>query len=194
LPHDEVTFVCGVPATSVARTCLDLSGGCEYRTLRTMIKRAEFKGLIDAEAITAILDRYPRRRGRRTLARIAAGYALEAGPTMSPLEDDLIEFCGKRGIPLPETNAPIWAGGRWRLVDCLWREARVALELDGRDAHARRLAFEDDRERDRALTAAGWRPVRVTSAQMRFEPDALEVDLRLLLGLDERRSAHTGRA
>jgi hypothetical protein len=173
----------GVPTTVIARTCLDLSGSCEERTLRTLIKRAEFNGLLKAHDITAILERYPRRRGRRTLARIAAGYALTAGPTLSPIEDDFAEFCGQRGIPLGETNVPIVAGGKTRTIDSLDREARLAIELDGRDAHARELAFEDDRERDRALTAAGWRPVRITRAQLRGTPDALEADLHLLLGI-----------
>ena len=145
-----------------------------------------------ADDIVDILARYPRRRGRGTLARIAAGYALTAGPTLSPIEDDFAEFCGRRGIPPPETNAPIRAGGRVRIGDCVWRDARVVVELDGRDAHERELAFEEDRRRDRALTATGWRVVRVTSAQLRGDADPLEADLRDLLGFDERGFGHTG--
>ena len=183
LPDRDLDLVDGVPVTALARTFLDLSAERDERTLRTLIKRAEFKRLIKPHDIVDILARYPRRRGRRTLARIAAGYALTAGPTMSPIEDDFAEFCGERGIPLGEANVPIVAGGRTRVVDRLYREARLAVELDGRDAHERGLAFEADRERDRALTAAGWRPVRVTDAQMRFAADALEADLRRLLGL-----------
>ncbi len=197
LPGEDLDLVDGVPVTTVARTCLDISAEGNDRALRTLIKRAEFRNLLDPSEIVDMLARYPRRRGRRTLARIAAGYALTAGPTMSPIEDDMIEFCGARGIPLPETNAPIRAGGRVRRVDCVWREARLAVELDGRDAHQRALAFEDDRERDRALTAAGWRPIRVTSAQLRHGADALEADLRRLLGLGgavRRRSAGPARS
>ena len=41
--------------------------------------------------------------------------------------------------------------------------------------------FERDRRRDRALTVAGWRMVRVTDEQIRVEPDALDGDLRRLL-------------
>jgi very-short-patch-repair endonuclease len=38
----------------------------------------------------------------------------------------------------------------------------VAVELDGRAAHARVAAFESDRARDAALTAIGLRPLRFT--------------------------------
>ena len=69
---------------------------------------------------------------------------------------------------------------------CLARRAPCR-ELDGRDAHARELAFEDDRERDRALTIAGWRPIRMTREQMRFDADASKRPLQL----DARRIAHT---
>lgn len=126
----------------------------------------------------AVLERHPRRRGRTTLARVAAGYALTTGPTRSPIEDDFIAFCVARDIPLPETNVPIRVGGRKHIVDALWREARIAVELDGRSAHDRHLAFEDDRARDRSLTAAAWRPARVTPAQISFGADELERDLR----------------
>ena len=47
-------------------------------------------------------------------------------------------------------------------VDCLWPDERVAVELDGRAAHARIAAFEEDRARDAALTAIGLRPLRFT--------------------------------
>ena len=187
LPPVDIVVVDGIPQTSVARLMLDLSAERDERMLRTLIKRAEFKGLVTAAGIVDVLERYPRRRGRGTLARVAASYGLTAGLTQSPIEDDFIEFCVARDIPLPETNVPIAAGGREYVVDCVWREARVIVELDGRDAHARELAFEDDRARDRALIAAGWRPIRLTSAQLRASAAALERDLKAALGLTKPR-------
>jgi hypothetical protein len=184
LPTREIEIVDAVPTTTLPRTCLDLSAVCGERELRTLLKRAEFKGLLDTEEIVAILERYPRRRGRKTLAKIARSYAFSAGRTASSLEDDFMEFCVVRDIPPPETNVPIWVGGRKRVVDCLWREARVVAELDGRDAHTREIAFEEDRARDRTLTAADWRPVRVTSAQLRFHAAELAQDLLRLTSPD----------
>jgi very-short-patch-repair endonuclease len=50
----------------------------------------------------------------------------------------------------------------------VWREARLIVELDGFETHGTKRAVE----RDRNLTAKGWRTVRVTRRQMQ-RPDEL---------------------
>jgi hypothetical protein len=192
LPAADLTACDGVPATSVARTLLDLSASLDERRLRTIAKRAEYRGLVSARDLIVILRRHPRRRGRRQLAKLVAGPALNTGRTASPLEDDFLEFCARRAIPIPETNVLVSLGARDARFDCVWREARLVVELDGRAAHARELAFEDDRARDRAAIAAGWRPMRITSAQLRASPDALERDLRAALRIDTHRFTPPG--
>jgi hypothetical protein len=195
LPPSELDLVDGISVTSVPRTLLDLSGHLEDRRLRRLVKQAEFLGLTDLAALTAILDCYPRRRGRRALARIVRGYALEAGRTRSELEDRFLAFCARRGLPLPETNQLLDLDGRRFEVDCLWREARLIVELDGREAHRTDAAFEEDRARDRTLTAAGWSPMRVTWAHLHDSADALEHEIRSTLDtrlLHPRGFVHTG--
>jgi very-short-patch-repair endonuclease len=59
----------------------------------------------------------------------------------------------------------------------------VAVELDSRAFHDISWAFESDRERDRGLQAAGWRPIRVTWRQLERSRAGLERDLRRMLGL-----------
>ena len=63
------------------------------------------------------------------------------------------------------------------VVDCLWPEYRVAVELDGRDAHARTMAFESDRRRDAALNAIGLRLLRFTWHRINHEPADVLADL-----------------
>ncbi len=67
-------------------------------------------------------------------------------------------------------------------VDCLWRAEGVAVELDGRAAHARTDAFERDRERDAALSAMGLRPVRFTWQRVKTEGHEVIADLLAMLG------------
>ena len=85
--------------------------------------------------------------------------------------------------PPPETNVKIKARGRRYEIDCLWREQRVAVELDGRAAHARTAAFESDRRKDAALNAIGLRPLRFTWLRVTREPGDVIAELDATLAL-----------
>ena len=47
-------------------------------------------------------------------------------------------------------------------VDVYWPEGRLALEFDGAATHHTRLAFHEDRRRDRVLATHGIQSLRVT--------------------------------
>jgi hypothetical protein len=55
-------------------------------------------------------------------------------------------------------------------VDFHWPDAQLVVETDGHEHHRTRAAFERDRARDQALTAAGWTVVRFTYRQVLEEP------------------------
>ena len=195
LPANELMVVDGIPVTTVERTLLDLSAITGTPTLRRLVKRAEFLDQTDAESLAAMLARHPRRRGRRRLARLVEGYMLGVGKTRSEFEDRFLRFCARRSLPLPETNVVIAVRGMRPEVDCVWRDARLIVELDSRSAHEREAAFHADRARDRALMAAGWSPMRVTWGQLHLEGDAVEADIRAALDTPHRNArgiTHTG--
>ena len=80
-------------------------------------------------------------------------------------------------------------GEHWIEADCIWRAEKVIVELDSWSVHGTRRKFETDRERDRALHVAGWRPIRVTWRHLHGGRAQLAEDLRQLLGLRRRRRA-----
>jgi hypothetical protein len=106
---------------------------------------------------------------------------MDLGMTKSDLEDLFLAFVDKWGLPRPRTNVWMELPDRMVEVDCLWPDAGLIVELDGRGFHDTPMAFESDRARDRELIAAGWRVIRVTYRQLRREPAALAVDLRAAL-------------
>jgi hypothetical protein len=122
-------------------------------------------------------------RGRRKGIRFMIDDLLNrfATVTKSELEELFIEFLDEFGLPRPEVNQTVEVGGRSFEPDCLWRDARLVIELDGRQFHATRTAFEADRERDRLLMLAGWSTVRVTHWMLMSDCPALAGDLRQLL-------------
>jgi hypothetical protein len=63
-------------------------------------------------------------------------------------------------------------------VDFHWPTHHLIVELDGWETHRTRAAFEQDRARDAALTAAGWRVVRFTWHEPR---DTIQRRLQALL-------------
>ena len=180
LGGDEVTVVRRIPVTNVARTLLDLAALLAADQLAAAIREAEFRRVFDRAALERLLNRYPRRHGTRAL-RGMLGAGVDLRLTRSELERRFLAFLLRARLPRPETNVSLQLNGTTIEVDCLWRSQRVALELDGQRAHATRSAFERDRRRDRMLSVAGWRPVRVTWAQLACERAELEADLRTLL-------------
>lgn len=185
LPQDEVAVVEGIPVTSAPRTVLDVAAMSGADLVERMLNEIEVRGITDKLSIPDLLERYPRKPGRRKLTELLGDKAASRGITREELEKRFAEVLRRTDLPRPRRNADVAVRGRFFNVDCLWAEQRVIVELDGRAVHGTRRAFEGDREKDRLLLADGWRVVRVTWRQLRDDSAAVIDDLRRLL----RRSA-----
>jgi hypothetical protein len=76
----------------------------------------------------------------------------------SDWERDLLDFCEDHDIPKPELNVLV----EGFLVDALWRDLMLIVELDSWSHHRSHRAFEEDRRRDAVLQLAGYRVLRIT--------------------------------
>lgn len=177
LPSDEVTTMDGIPVTTVPRTLFDLATVLRPRQLERALNEAEIRHLWDELSLLDLLRRYPRRAGSRVVRTVLEARNAGAKVVRSELEVEFLEFVDEAGLPEPEMNDEV----EGLEVDCVWREQCVVVELDSRTFHLTAAAFEQDRERDRILQAAGWRPVRVTSKQLKHAPARLQADLRKLI-------------
>ncbi|HEY0631800.1 MAG TPA: hypothetical protein VGC98_07075, partial [Thermoleophilaceae bacterium] len=131
----DVTVVDSIPVASVARTLFDIARTESPRQLRYALDQAERLQLLDVRA----LQRFPCRALSDALAAMT-----EPANTNPGIERLFIEVCDAGGIPRPETN--VFVEGY--LVDAVWREQKVIVELDSRAHHMTARAFEEDRERD----------------------------------------------
>jgi uncharacterized protein DUF559 len=177
VPPDERTSRDGIPVTTVPRTLLDLAATLDCPRLERALDRAEALGHRGALSVPDLLDRYPTRAGSQKL-RALLGERAPVAITRSELEDRFLEVIAAAGLPRPEVNAPLTAGGVPLEVDCLWREHRLVVELDGHETHGTRTAFERDRLRDRRLLRHGYRVARVTWRQLVDDPAAVVADIR----------------
>jgi very-short-patch-repair endonuclease len=178
---DEVTVRRQIPVTTLARTLFDVAAGVHLEAFEAALREAEYRHRFRLTELELLLGRYPRRRGATTikacLQRLGRG---PKGRTRSRLEKRFAALLSTADLPSATLNTLLDLDGFKIEADCLWRDQRLIVELDGGKAHGTRAAFEADRERDRRVHAAGWRVVRVTWRQL-DDPAALIHDLRLLL-------------
>ena len=180
LPADEITVLDGIPTTTPARTLLDLAAVVPRRTLERALDEAEILRLPGPHTL---LDRYPGRRGAANLRTLLIT-SRSPTPTRTELEDRFLTFVDDHGLPRPATNCVVDIYE----VDAVWRDARLIVELDGFATHGTRRGFERDRARDRRLTVAGWRVIRLTWRHL-ADGEALARELRALLGAQPRRTS-----
>ena len=181
LPFDEVTEHQGIPITTVPRTIFDLAAVIPIRQVEQAMNEVEGQRLYDPLSLQHLLNRYPRRRGTKTIRTILGDHSLAATVTDSPLEEDFLAFAVEYGLPRPETQVHIQVAGIWYRCDAVYRAHNLVVELDGRRFHDRAKNFETDRTRDRALLTAGWRVVRVTWRELHRNAEQLADDLRALI-------------
>ena len=166
LTAEEVTEIDGIPATTLARTLLDLGDVIDLQAQRRAVTEAEYRNLFDLTSLIAVVESNP---GRRTKKLMTAATEGRLHRTRSRLEDRFLSFKDRYGVEEPESN--VWIEGYE--VDILWRRVGLALELDGLDAHATRAAVRRDREKDRALWRVGVRVMRLTGDALDAEEEVV---------------------
>jgi very-short-patch-repair endonuclease len=180
LDPEDVTVKNGIPVTTVARTLVDLTDVLGRDRILRAMREADYLRLLDLNALNAAVQRGRGRKGLNVLKQ-ALKHHTPGQIVRDELEHRFAELVRAAGLPMPDTNVRVQTRRRRYTVDCLWREQRVAVELDGRAAHAREMAFEEDRARDAALSASGLRPLRFTWRRVTHEPDEVTAELEATL-------------
>ena len=177
----------GVPATSVARTALDLAAIVRFRSLRRLIRRSEELKAFDLSDFHSVLARNRGHRGAFHLERALAVYEPPRF-TRSELEREFLALVEQAGLPQPVTALNV-AGYE---LDVYWPELRFAVELDVYATHGGHEPFEEDRRRDEDLKLAGVELTRVTGRRLECEPQQVLDRIRRLL--NQRRQQLTASA
>lgn len=164
----------GIPATSLARTILDLAVDSRLRTVNRFIRQADDDKNFDLRAMEDLLGRV---KGHRGVTKVQAALEIyDETPvfTRSDLERRFYELVTAAGLPAPAMNCFV-AGYE---IDAWWADHRFGVELDVYGTHGSRLSFEEDRERDDELLLAGIETTRVTGPRLDREPEAVVESVR----------------
>jgi hypothetical protein len=163
----------GLPTTTVSQTLLDFAATApKQNLLRLALANADYHDLLDIDAINAMTGRGI--SGSATLNEALRIHLPQLAHTRSELEILLLTFCQTQSLPIPETN--LFLHGH--LVDALWPDQRVIVEVDGWPGHRTRAQLERDHQRDLELRAAGYIVLRYTWRQLTETPKAVAEDLR----------------
>lgn len=170
-PGDVVRHA-GFPVTSPARTILDRAVHAPLEELLLALAEAEFRFGLDATAIAATARQgHP---GSAALRAAAARHTPQLARTRSELELAFVHLLRRHGLKLPEVNHP---AGR-ATVDALWRDERVAAELDGVRGHSGERRVLRDHRRDLHRRADRLTVLRYHFTQIVDEPALVVADLR----------------
>jgi hypothetical protein len=152
LSSAEITEIDGIPVTRVERTIIDLARAGAV-DLEQIVDEADRRRLVDFRTLRAARS--------ASLKAVLENY--DPAPTRSELERRFRRLCKRHGIPMPESNVMI----EGYLVDFVWRERRLIVEVDGYAYHRSPKTFESDRERDVTLGTKGWTTRRFTWRQVK---------------------------
>ncbi len=178
LVRQDVTTIRRLTVTRPARTLLDLAAVAPAPVVLRATDRA-LRDHCSAAALRSVLDRHPRKRGRRLLVRLLADRRAHALRLRSELERRLAELLLASDLPEPLFNALVEVeGGALLEVDVLWPDRGLVLEADGREFHEGVVAELEDARRDALLRATGRRVLRVAWWDVDREPQRLLTRLR----------------
>lgn len=152
LPSSDCTRRNAIPVTTPARTLADVRPLLSPAQFAAAVREAEFR-------------------------RLNIGDQERGDGARSELEDRMLSLCRRHRLPQPDVNVSI---DRY-LVDFLWADASLIVEVDGWKAHRTRPAFEEDRARDARLAVLGYSVIRFTWRQVTGNANEVAKTVRALL-------------
>jgi very-short-patch-repair endonuclease len=151
----------GLPVTTPERTILDLAEHHTDREVERAFDESLARRLISPTKIRALLARSPGRTGQRVLTQLADPERA-AGVTREAAEERMLALIRGAGLRDPERNVSI---GPY-VVDMIWPERLVIVEVDSYQWHSGPAAFKRDRRKHAYLTDHGHEVHRVTWEMM----------------------------
>jgi hypothetical protein len=174
LSRRDVTVQLGLRVTSPARTIFDTAPRMTDKALKRTVNGALHSPWLHESHLAELIARLAHLPQTK---RIAPLIGHEGTPTRSGWEDEFPAFCARHGLPTPVMGAVVCG----YIVDALFPEHKLIVELDSLEFHHNPIAFQVDRERDADTLAHGFVTVRITRERHRTAPRKEAERLRRIL-------------
>jgi very-short-patch-repair endonuclease len=180
LEPEDVTWVNGIPVTTVVRTLVDAGVHFSKREVERLVDAAIGTGLVTVAEIQRFRERVGRhgRTGVGRIQQVLDELPDEVESTESPMEIALLRLTLNYGLPAPVTQFSVVARGQRFRIDLAYPDARVLLEYDGYREHIDPARFARDRERQNLLVLDGWHVLRFTKVDLRERPASVAAQIR----------------
>jgi very-short-patch-repair endonuclease len=166
----------GVPATSEARTLVDVVARLEFGDGLVLVETALRR---DPTLVDDLHAEHARRLPRRGAATVSRVLRLAGTLSESVLESRARVLWIAAGLPAPIQQATIRHDGRFvARVDFLWEAARLVVEVDGMGKYDEPFALQDEKQRQNRLVASGYTVLRFTWSDVTRRPDHVVEQVR----------------
>lgn len=168
-----------IPVTSAALTLVHLSPHLEAIELEVMGVAAESKRMLNRGRLQELVAE---RRGRPGILKLEPFLHVAPRRVLSDPELRFIPIVEAAGLPRPLLNHPVRVPGRSEplVVDALWPDIRLVVELDSQRYHGDWQRAEEDRERDQLLSLVSHSCQRFVRRVIKEDPAGTSDRLRLL--------------
>ena len=169
----------GIPCTSLLRTLLDCLLWLPEEAGRGMAVDALRRGLVSVDGLRTALRNTGQRHGLSRAWSVVADVGAGAHSEAEVRVHDVFRRAGVGGWT---ANTPVLDDdGLIGIVDVLFADACVIVEIDGRAYHSDDIAFQRDRTRQNRLIGAGYRVLRFTWDDVVARPDVVVALVRQAL-------------
>ncbi len=162
----------GLPTTTIEQALLDFAAVAPLERIRYVLANADYHKVLDIPALQEIAGNG--RAGSTKLKQALTRHEPKLARTRSPLERLFLPLCEKYGVPLPDDVNVRVAGV---LVDAVWWEQKLVVELDGRDNHSSWAQIQRDRSNELTLRGAGFDVRRYGTLQLEEQPARVAADV-----------------
>jgi very-short-patch-repair endonuclease len=183
---DEVaTSLRNVPLTVPSMTILDLGAVCGVRVVERALDRAIVSGITTVDEVDS-LHRRLRRQGRSgagPLAVVLEDLGLRSDEVDSVLETKMARLLKAHALPTATFHFVVYddRGVPVAEVDFAYPYLKLAIEVDGFDAHGSPRALQLDLARQNRLVALGWTILRFTWNDVKYRPNAVASQIHQVL-------------
>jgi hypothetical protein len=178
----------GIPTLTPMRALVDIGAVADAAAVEDALDRALVQRLFVIASVERALAKLakPGRSGAGVLRAVLDERALRDGIPDGLLEPRMARLVKKYGLPMPVFQHRVYSKGGVFLgrVDFAYPELRIAIEVDGWEAHSTPAQLDQDLARQNQLILNGWTVLRFSWKRVVLRPAEVAAQIAAALGAE----------